>query len=100
MTVPPRASSELVARREAGEPVAYLREIKEFMGLAFAADPRALIPRPETERLVELAELEIQRRLTAAPRPHGSPPLRVVDVGTGGGTIAIALAARLRARRC
>ena len=89
---------ELVARRAAGEPVAYLREIKEFMGLAFAADTRALIPRPETERLVELAELEIQGRLTSAPRPLGSPPLRVVDVGTGSGPIAIALAVRLRAR--
>jgi release factor glutamine methyltransferase len=90
--------AELVDRRAAGEPVAYLRELKEFMGLAFSADPRALIPRPETERLVELAELEVQRRLTAAPRPLGSPPLRVVDVGTGSGTIAIALAVRLRTR--
>ena len=40
-------------RRAAGEPVAYLRGFKEFYGLAFEADPRALIPRPETERLVE-----------------------------------------------
>jgi release factor glutamine methyltransferase len=86
-----------VTRREAGEPVAYLREVKEFMGLAYAADARALIPRPETERLVELAEREIQRRLTEAPRPVGSPALRIVDVGTGSGTIAVALAARMRA---
>jgi release factor glutamine methyltransferase len=90
--------AEAVVRREAGEPVAYVREVKEFMGLAFAADPRALIPRPETERLVELAEEEIGRRLLAGPRPAGAPPIRVVDVGTGAGTIAVALAVRLRAR--
>ena len=91
--------AEVIARREAGEPVAYLREVKEFMGLAFAADPRGLIPRPETERLVELAEMEIVRRLTEAPRPIGAPPLRIVDVGTGSGTVAVALAVRLRLRR-
>jgi release factor glutamine methyltransferase len=89
---------EAVVRREAGEPVAYLRGIKEFLGLAFAADARALIPRPETERLVELAEAELGRRLIGAPRPPGAPPIRVVDVGTGGGAIGIALAVRLRAR--
>ena len=44
-----------LTRRAAGEPVAYIRGIKEFYGLAFAVDARALIPRPETERLVELA---------------------------------------------
>ena len=89
---------EALVRREAGEPVAYVREVKEFMGLAFAADPRALIPRPETERLVELAEGEISGRLLSGPRPAGAPTIRVVDVGTGGGTIAVALAVRLRAR--
>ena len=90
--------AEALVRREAGEPVAYVRGVKEFMGLVLAVDPRALIPRPETERLVELAELEIGRRLTSAPRPPGTPPIRVVDVGTGSGAIAIALAVRLRAR--
>jgi release factor glutamine methyltransferase len=90
--------AEAVVRREAGEPVAYVREVKEFMGLAFASDPRALIPRPETERLVELAEQEIGGRLLANPRPAGAPPIRIVDVGTGAGTIAVALAVRLRAR--
>ena len=87
-----------LARRESGEPVAYIRGFKEFYGLAFAADGRALIPRPETERLVELAEAELMRRLTAAPRPKGAPPIRVVDVGTGSGTIAVALAVALRQR--
>jgi len=85
-------------RRERGEPVAYIRGFKEFYGLAFAADSRALIPRPETERLVELAEREIARRLLGAPRPQGSPPIRVIDVGTGGGTVAVALAVALRNR--
>jgi release factor glutamine methyltransferase len=88
-----------LARRETGEPVAYIRGFKEFYGLAFSADPRALIPRPETERLVELAEREVVRRLAAAPRPVGSRPLRIADVGTGGGTIAVALAVALRRRR-
>ncbi len=87
-----------VARREAGEPVAYIRGFKEFYGLAFAADARALIPRPETERLVELAEAELIRRLTGAPRPAGAPRLRVIDVATGGGAIAVALAVALRRR--
>lgn len=85
-----------IERRAAGEPVAYLRGIKEFYGLAFQADPRALIPRPETERLVELARSEVLRRLGAATRGPGAPPLRIVDVGTGSGPIAVALAVTLR----
>jgi release factor glutamine methyltransferase len=93
-----RFEADLV-RREAGEPVAYIRGFKEFYGLAFATDPRALIPRPETERLVELAEREVVRRLTAAPRPAGSRPIRIVDVGTGSGCVAVALAVALRRRR-
>jgi release factor glutamine methyltransferase len=88
-----------IARREKGEPVAYIRGLKEFHGLAFAADARALIPRPETERLVELAEAEVVTRLLAAPRPSGTPPVRVADVGTGAGPIAVALAVVLRRRR-
>jgi len=86
-------------RRAAGEPVAYIRGIKEFHGLAFGVDPRALIPRPETERLVELAELAIVRRLLGAPRPAGSPPVRVIDVGVGSGAVAVTLAVLLRRRR-
>jgi release factor glutamine methyltransferase len=86
-------------RRGAGEPVAYIRGLKEFYGLAFAVDARALIPRPETELLVAEAEREVAWRLTSAPRPAGTPKLRVVDVGTGSGAIAIALATLLRRRR-
>jgi len=87
-----------LARRELGEPVAYIRGFKEFYGQAFSTDARALIPRPETERLVELAEAETIRLLAAAPRPAGTPPLRVVDVGTGAGTVAVSLAVALRRR--
>ena len=86
-------------RRADGEPVAYIRGFKEFFGLALASDPRALIPRPETERLVELAEREVVARLSAAARPVGTAPLRIADVGSGSGTVAIALAVLLRRRR-
>ncbi len=88
-----------LVRRERGEPIAYIRGVKEFYGIAFSVDARGLIPRPETEVLVGLAEREVVRRLTAAPRPADSPPLRVVDVGTGAGAIAVALAVLLRRRR-
>ncbi|MGH2511181.1 MAG: N5-glutamine methyltransferase family protein, partial [Candidatus Limnocylindrales bacterium] len=54
---------------------------------------------PETELLVDLVLGALVERLVAAPRPAGTPPLRLIDVGTGGGTIAIAVAAELRRRR-
>ncbi len=72
----------LVARRSRGEPVAYLRGFKEFYGLRLRVDPRVLIPRPETETLVEQARSFI-----------GGRALTVADVGTGSGAIACALAA-------
>ncbi|MBD9369385.1 peptide chain release factor N(5)-glutamine methyltransferase [Xanthomonas sp. XNM01] len=72
----------LVERRAAGEPVAYLTGRRGFWTLDLAVGPQTLIPRPETERLVELA-LE---RL-----PDGEP-LRVADLGTGSGAIALAIA--------
>ncbi len=72
----------LVERRAAGEPVAYLRGFKEFYGLRFRVDPRVLIPRPETETLVDQARAFIAGRA-----------LTVVDVGTGSGAIACAIAA-------
>ena len=73
---------ELVERRSHGEPVAYLRGFKEFYSLRFQVDPRVLIPRPETEVLVDAARGRI-----------AGHPLLVVDVGTGSGAIAVALAA-------
>jgi release factor glutamine methyltransferase len=91
-----------LVRRAGGEPVAYIRGIKEFFGLAFATDERALIPRPETERLVEAGREEIMDRLALAARRRvvapGSidGPIRLADVGTGGGAVAVALAVELR----
>jgi release factor glutamine methyltransferase len=90
---------DYVTRRERGEPVAYIRGFREFHGLAIATDARALIPRPETELLVDEAIDQVVTRLISAPRPQGSPPLRVADIGTGTGAIAIALLAALRKRR-
>lgn len=72
----------LVARRVAGEPVAYLTGEREFMGLAFAVGPGVLVPRPETELLVEWAVGWLADR----------PEARVIDVGTGSGAIALAVA--------
>ncbi len=72
----------LCARRAAGEPVAYLTGRKEFFGLELAVDPRVLVPRPETETLVEWA-LEVLEGVRAP---------RIVDLGTGSGAIALALA--------
>ena len=88
----------LLDRRATGEPVAYIRGVKEFHGLAFGVDRRALIPRPETELLVQLGELEIVRRLVGAPRPKGAPKVRAIDVGTGSGVVAVTLAVLLRRR--
>lgn len=72
------------AALRAGVPLQYALGVVEFYGRAFAADPRALIPRPETEELVERALAAVD--LWALPRP------RVADVGTGSGVIAITLA--------
>ena len=60
--------------RLTGEPVAYIRGIKEFYGIALSVDPRALIPRPETERLVEATIDETMARLAAGRRPSTSDP--------------------------
>jgi release factor glutamine methyltransferase len=86
-------------RRAAGEPVAYIRGIKEFHGVALTVDRRALIPRPETEHVVDLVLAEVMARLGSWDRDGDRDPVRVIDVGTGSGAIAIALAVALRARR-
>ena len=87
----------LIARRETGEPVAYLRGIKEFHGIALTVDARALIPRPETELLVDTAIATVMTALTSGVDRSGV--LRVADVGTGSGAISVALAVALRQRR-
>jgi release factor glutamine methyltransferase len=86
-------------RRAAGEPVAYIRGIKEFHGVALTVNRRALIPRPETEHVVDLVLGEVMTRLGGRARDDVPDPMRVIDVGTGSGAIAIALAVALRARR-
>ena len=90
---------EALTRRSAGEPVAYIRGIKEFFGLALAIDGRALIPRPETERLVEAGRAAVMTRLSAPGRGRNPAPVRIVDVGTGSGAIIVALAVELRRRK-
>ncbi|HVG26493.1 MAG TPA: peptide chain release factor N(5)-glutamine methyltransferase [Acidobacteriaceae bacterium] len=77
----------LVRRRDAGEPVQHLTGQQEFFGLALQVSPAVLIPRPETEHLVE--------EVLGWARAHPSPTLRMADVGTGSGAIALALAANL-----
>ena len=76
----------LIARRAAGEPVAYLTGEREFMNHPFAVGPGVLVPRPETETLVEW----LVSRARAEPR--WSAGLVAVDVGTGSGAIGLALA--------
>ncbi len=95
VALPPEAGARFdvaVSRREQGEPVAYIRGVKEFHGLAFSVDARALIPRPDTELLVELGIARAADAVLSRGR------CRVVDVGTGSGAVAIAVAAALRAR--
>jgi release factor glutamine methyltransferase len=89
---------ELVERRATGEPVAYIRGIKEFYGLALAVDRRALIPRPETELLVELGLERLRRMLTERARPRDAEPLLAWDVATGSGAVCVALAVESRRR--
>lgn len=75
---------KLLERRAQGEPVAYLIGHKEFMGMDFVVSPDVLIPRPETEMLVEKA-------LQFFHNNHDDPKL-AIDVGTGSGAIAVSLA--------
>ena len=74
--------ASLVARRAGGEPVAYLVGHREFFGREFSVSPAVLIPRPETELLIEIALATVGAGGTAT----------ILDLGTGSGCIAITLA--------
>ncbi|HEX3998365.1 MAG TPA: peptide chain release factor N(5)-glutamine methyltransferase [Pirellulales bacterium] len=82
-----------VRRRAEGTPVAYLVGYREFYSLRFRVTPAVLIPRPETELLVvRLLDL-------AKERPAGSPEIRIADVGTGSGILAVCAAKHLSTAR-
>ncbi len=83
--------SNILKRRISGQPLQYILGRCEFMGLEFKTDQRALIPRPETEILVESATAELKAMVKASPK--------ILDLGTGSGCIAISIAKLLpRAR--
>lgn len=101
MALPPaqmRTFEHLTARRATGEPVSYIRGFKEFYSLAMTVDGRALIPRPETELVVDLALARIRDVLTGGARAADASPFLVWDVGTGSGAIVVALAVEARRR--
>jgi release factor glutamine methyltransferase len=90
---------ELIARRAAGEPSQHLTGKQEFWGLEFEVTPDVLIPRPETEHVIEVALDRLALRELRAGRPQKSAGegLQIADIGTGSGCIAIALAKELSA---
>jgi len=84
------AKLEAFARRRlAGEPVARILGLKEFWGLPFRLSTETLVPRPDTETVVELA-LEMLRAM-----PHSTGPARIADIGTGSGAILLSLLSEL-----
>ena len=87
----------LIARRAAGEPTQYLTGRQEFWGLEFEVTPAVLIPRPETEHVMEVALARLGERGLTIHMDTGAPreKLRVADVGTGSGCLAVALAYEL-----
>jgi release factor glutamine methyltransferase len=84
-----RCFDALLRRRLRGEPLQYLRGRVEFFGMEFHVRPGVLIPRPDTERLVELAIDRLRLAQSRCP----DRPVRFVDVGTGSGCMAVAIAA-------
>src|ERR1700719_3323781 len=91
----------LLRRRAAGEPTQHLTGKQEFWGLEFEVTPDVLIPRPETEHLIEVAldRLAVREVRAARDSKLTGEGLTIVDIGTGSGCIAIALAKELPAAR-
>jgi len=85
---------ELIARRSAGEPVQHLTGHQEFWGLQFDVNPDVLIPRPETEHVIEviLDRLALRELRSGRPQVADGAGMFIADVGTGSGCIAVALA--------
>ena len=94
-----RSYFALVHRRSAGEPTQHLTGKQEFWGLEFEVTPDVLIPRPETEHLIEVALDRLAVRELRAGRPVHleTQPLTIIDIGTGSGCIAVTLAKELPA---
>ncbi len=93
--------SSLLRRRAAGEPTQHLTGKQEFWGLEFEVTPDVLIPRPETEHLIEVAldRLAVRELRSARDPKLTGDGLTIVDIGTGSGCIAIALAKELPAAK-
>jgi len=89
--------SALIQRRAAGEPTQHLTGKQEFWGLEFEVTPDVLIPRPETEHVIEVAldRLAVRELRAGRKQKTDGVGLRIADVGTGSGCIAIALAKEL-----
>ena len=88
---------ELIGRRAAGVPTQHLTGKQEFWGLEFEVTPDVLIPRPETEHVIEVAldRLAVHELRAGRPQKNDGSGLRIADIGTGSGCIAIALAKEL-----
>jgi release factor glutamine methyltransferase len=92
-----RGLHEMATRRLDGEPLQYVLGTWAFRSLDLSVDARALIPRPETEQVVEVALAEVRRQDDAAGSVVAA--LRVADLGTGSGAVALAVAVELGAAR-
>src|SRR6266850_41047 len=92
---------ELIARQAAGEPTQHLTGKQEFWGLEFEVTPDVLIPRPETEHIIEVAldRLAVRELRAGRKQTLTGEGLQIADIGTGSGCIAVALAKELPGAR-
>jgi release factor glutamine methyltransferase len=86
---------DIITRLKTHEPVQYIIGETEFYGRKFKVTPNTLIPRPETEELVQLTINSYQLTFTNYQRQRSQSPIRILDIGTGSGCIAISLACEL-----